>query len=103
MSDPVPAPKLATHPKGQELLKKLDDLEKALLAQDPKMPGHLKEIHKYLIGFEELAHLLSEDQIAKIVQGQQIVVGEKLAEETKSGKGPGNRKGKNGESISESL
>lgn len=73
------------HPKLKELLPKLDALEKALLANDPKMPGHLKEIHKYLIQFEELAHLLSETDIAKILDAQQKIVGIKLAEETKKG------------------
>lgn len=71
------------HPKLPELLPKLAALEEALLVNDPKMPGHLKEIHKYLIGFEELSHLLSEDQIAVILEGQQRKLGVMLTEETK--------------------
>lgn len=73
------------HPKLEEFLPKLDMLEKSLLANDPKMPGHLREIHAYLIQYEELAHLLSEEQIAVILDGQQKKLGVILAEETKKG------------------
>lgn len=81
------------HPKLLELEPKLAALEAALLAADPKMPTHLREIHSYLIQFEELAHLLTEDQIAIILDAQQRKVGIILAEETKKGRGP-NAKGK---------
>lgn len=81
------------HPKLLELLPKLEALEQALLSSDPKMPGHLKEIHKYLIQFEELAHLLTEDQIAIILDGQQRQVGIKLADETKTKSKTGKIKG----------
>lgn len=74
------------HPKLAELEPKLKALEDALLSADPKMPQHLKEIHKYLIQFEELAHLLTEEQMAVIVDGQQRIVGIKLADETKKQK-----------------
>lgn len=82
-----------THPKLAELLPKLAALEAALLAADPQMPVHLKEIHRYLIQYEELAHLLSEEQIAVILEGQQRRVGIVLAQETK--KGTGNSSSKN--------
>lgn len=75
------------HPKLKELLPKLDALEAALLAADPKFPTHLKEIHGYLIQYEELAHLLSEQQIAIILEGQQKKLGVILAEETTKTKG----------------
>lgn len=84
MSETLPADVLAKHPKLAELLPKLDTLKKSLDDKDPKMPQHLKEIHKYLIQFEELAHLLSEEQIAIILSGQQIQVGVVLAAETKA-------------------
>lgn len=80
-----------THPKLAELLPKLDALQAALLAADPKMPQHLREIHNYLIQFEELAHLLKEDQIAVILSAQQKKLGIMLAEETKKGTGGGSR------------
>lgn len=81
------------HPKLQELLPKLDALEASLLANDPKMPVHLKEIHKYLLQFEELSHLLSEEQIATILDAQQRKLGVVLAEETKGKKGSSKIKG----------
>lgn len=75
------------HPKLKELLPKIDALGAALVANDPKMPTHLKEIHTYLIQFEELAHLLSEEQIAVILSAQQKKLGIILADETKNNKG----------------
>ncbi len=62
----------AKTPQHQQLLERLSFLENALLSQDPMMPKHLAEIHKLLISYEELAHLLSEDEIAKIMQAQQV-------------------------------
>ena len=70
------------HPKLKELMPKLAALEQSLLDADPKMPLHLKEIHKHLIQYEELAHLLTEDQIAVILEGQQKKLGVILANET---------------------
>lgn len=81
---PSSSPVVLEHPKLKELLPKLDALAAALVAKDPKMPTHLKEIHKYLIQFEELSHLLSEEKIAVILQGQQVQVGVVLAAETKA-------------------
>lgn len=80
-------PVIVEHPKLKELLPKLDALEQALLAADPKFPTHLKEIHGYLIQFEELAHLLTEQQIAVILEGQQKKLGIILAQETTKTKG----------------
>lgn len=83
----------AENPKLKELLPKLDALEQALVDNDPKMPVHLKEIHKYLIQFEELSHLLKEEQIAVILEAQQRKLGVVLAEETKTKKPSGKIKG----------
>jgi hypothetical protein len=80
------------HPKLAELLPKLKQVEDALLAADPKLPNHLKEIHKYLIQFEELAHLLSEEQISVIMDAQQKVTGIRLAQETAKGTGKASAK-----------
>ena len=81
------------HPKLLELLPKLDALEKSLLTADPMMPVHLKEVHKYLIQFEELSHLLTEDQISIILEGQQKKLGVLLAAETAKTKGSTKIKG----------
>lgn len=60
-------------PQYQALQQRLGFLEESLTTQDPLMKGHLKEIHKMLVQHEELVHLLSEDEIAKIMQGQQVI------------------------------
>lgn len=89
-TNPTPGtefPTPAQHPKLLELLPKLSALETALLAKDPKMPEHLREIHKYLIQFEELAHLLNEEQIAVILRGNQVQTGVILAAETTKTRG----------------
>jgi hypothetical protein len=74
------------HPQLKELLPKMQKLEAALLANDPQMANYLKDIHKHLIQYEELAHLLSEDQIAVILEGQQKKIGVILAAETTKSK-----------------
>lgn len=82
----IPSPVPPAHPKLAELEGKLSQLEASLLANDPKMPTHLREVHAYLIQFEELSHLLKEEQIAVILDGQQRKVGIILAEETTKAK-----------------
>lgn len=52
-------------------LQRLELLHKALLERDPMMPNHLLEIHKQLITYEELVHLLTDEQIGIIMQAQQ--------------------------------
>lgn len=69
------------------LLPKLTALEQALLDRDPKMPTHLREIHKSLVQYEELSHLLTEEQIGIIVSAQCQQVSVTLAQETKASKG----------------
>ena len=69
------------------ILGQLTSLENALKTNDPKMPEHLKNIHKTLIQYEELSHLLSEEQIAVIVEGNQRKLGILLAAETTATKG----------------
>lgn len=62
-----------TSPQQDQIMQRLSFLEQALADQDPRMKDHLKEIHKLLITHEELVHLLKEEEIAKIMQGQQII------------------------------
>lgn len=61
---------------------RLTALEQALLAQDPLMPTHLKAIHKQLIEFPELVHLLKPEDWGKVMQAQQQYTKVKLVEET---------------------
>jgi hypothetical protein len=71
-----------THPKLLGLQEKIKHLQNLLLADDPKMPGHLRAIHGELIQYEELSHLLNEDEIAIILDAQQKKMGITLAAET---------------------
>lgn len=64
---------------------RLHDLEAALLAKDPMMPTHLAEIHKAMIAHEEIVHLLTDEEISKIMAAQQAHVNVSLVATT-SGK-----------------
>lgn len=70
---------LEAHPTGMRCLQKLQAIEEALLANDPAMKTHLAEIHKTLIQYEELVHLLSNDQIATVMKAQQKLTDTALA------------------------
>jgi len=83
---------IPTHPQMPSVLEKIEILRISLLTADPKMPEHLKAIHRTLVQYEELSHLLSEEQIATILDGAQRKLGIILAAETtatKPGKGKG--------------
>ena len=60
---------------------RLDHIEKHLLMQDPLLPVHLGAIHTTLIQHEELVHLLSDDDIRKLVKGQEKHSGVQLVKE----------------------
>lgn len=59
------------NPAHELLLQKLAAVEEALASGDPRMKDHLKESHRLLIQHEELVHLLSNDEIAKLMAAQQ--------------------------------
>jgi hypothetical protein len=63
-------------------MQRLGYLEECLIAQDPKMKDHLREIHKLMISHEELVHLLPDSEIAKIMTGQQIITNTTLVAAT---------------------
>lgn len=65
-----------------QILQRLGYLQEAMLAQDPQIKNHLKEIHRLMITHEELVHLLSDDEIAKIMGAQQIVTNTTLVAAT---------------------
>lgn len=78
-------PKLdAANPIHFELMDRLAQLEAALLARDPMMKTHLGAIHKQLVQYEELVHLLSDEEIGKIVGAQQQHTNTALAAEVSS-------------------
>lgn len=78
----------AAIPDHKELLERLTKLEDALLAKDPMMKVHLGSIHAHLIQYEELVHLLKDEEISVMMQAQQIHTNVILvsAATTKSGK-----------------
>lgn len=53
-----------------DVFSRIDAIESELLKKDPQLPTHLAAIHKTLIQYEELAHLLSDDQIKILFKGQ---------------------------------
>lgn len=60
-----------TNPVHQDFLQRLADLETALLIRDPLMKTHLGVIHKTMISHEEIANLLTVEEISKIMSAQQ--------------------------------
>jgi hypothetical protein len=44
----------------------------APVSRDPAMKGHLLEIHRTLIQYEELVHLLRDEEIGVLMAAQQI-------------------------------
>mgnify|MGYP003533419771 FL=1 len=52
-----------------------------LIQQDPLLPTHLAAIHSSLIQYEELVHLLSDEEIKTFVAGNVRHSGIKLNEE----------------------
>ena len=69
------------------LQQKLSLLEESLLSQDPRIKEHLGEIHKLMIGYEELVHLLTDEEIGKIMLAQQGVTNTTLVAATTGSKG----------------
>lgn len=59
---------------------KIEEIEQLMLARDPMLAGHLQSIHKSLAPYEELVHLLSDEQIKKLIAGQMQVTGTVLTQ-----------------------
>ncbi len=60
---------------ANDTFQKIADIEAILLANDPLLPGHLAAIHRNLNRYEELNHLLTDEQIHKLIKGQSQVTG----------------------------
>lgn len=67
----------------QQVLDELAKLEQLLEARDPAIKGHLQAIHKNLIQYEELVHLLTDEEISVLMAGQQIQTDTTLLVEAK--------------------
>jgi hypothetical protein len=62
---------------------RIANLEQAMLKQDPLLAGHCKAIHTELTKYEELVHLLDDDQIRQIIVAQTQVTGTILVTKVK--------------------
>lgn len=58
-----------------DVFQKIEDIEGIMLRSDPNLLGHLASIHRHLTKFEELNHLLTDEQIHKLIKGQSQVTG----------------------------
>jgi len=54
-----------------EVMTRITAIEDTMLKQDPQLPTHLKVVHKQLQEYEELAHLLTPEQIGVLMKGFQ--------------------------------
>lgn len=61
-----------TNPVHVNFLQRLSDLEAAFLARDPLMRTHLKVIHTTMMDYEEIANLLTVQEISQIMAAQQV-------------------------------
>jgi hypothetical protein len=48
----------------------LEHLKERLHEIDPELPNHMRSIHKNLRAYDELAHLLSDEEIRIILQSE---------------------------------
>jgi hypothetical protein len=66
---------------------RLAAIKEKLLEQDPMLPVHLSAIHSAVIQYEELVHILKDEDIKVLMAAQQKHVGVVLGDEiTKSSK-----------------
>ncbi len=73
------------------VMERLEKVQAGLLRNDPELSTHLKVIHKQLSEYEELAHLLTPEQIGVLMKGFQQMTSISLITEkakTPSKKGP---------------
>ena len=66
-------------PSASELDRNVLELQEALLARHPRMPGLLREIHTALRAQPENVTLLNEEQISVIVNGLKVQTGVEFA------------------------
>lgn len=81
---------------------RLGHIEANMLKQDPLLPVHLGAIHTTLIQHEELVHLLSDEDIRKLIAGQQKHAGTQLVKEATTKK-TAPKSVPRGQSISDEL
>ena len=65
------------------IINKIAELSQALEENNPSIGTYVKDIHRNLLQFPELVHILQPAQVQTIVKGIELVNGEKIAEEAK--------------------
>ena len=65
------------------IIEKIASLSQALEESHPSIATYVKDIHRNLLQFPELVHILKPEQVQVIVKGIEQVNGEKIAEDTK--------------------
>lgn len=65
----------------------LASLEQALIAKDPMMPQHLRQSHSLLIQYPETVNLLSDEEIARLIDAAEIHTKTEIVKAAASGKG----------------
>jgi hypothetical protein len=69
------------------VLERMTKIEESMTRADPELPTHLKVILKHMQEYEELAHLLTPQQIGVLMQGFQKHSGIQLVAEAAAKKG----------------
>ena len=64
----------------------MGSLEQALLAKDPQMPQHLRNIHALLISYPETVHLLDDSEIARIIDAAEVHTKTEIVKASAAGK-----------------
>ena len=65
------------------IISKIEELSQALEESNPSIATYVKDIHRNLLQFPELVHILKPEQVQVIVKGVEQVNGEKIAEDAK--------------------
>ena len=65
------------------IMGKIVALSQALELSHPSIATYVKDIHRNLLQFPELIHILKPEQVQTIVKGIEQVNGEKIAEDAK--------------------
>lgn len=84
-SDTIPADIMA------RLDTSLASLEASLLAKDPMMPQHLRNIHSVLISYPETVTLLEDNEIARIIDAAEVHTKTEIVKAVAKGKSSGGR------------
>lgn len=70
----------------------MSKLESSLLSADPDMPTHLRESHKLLVTYGDVASILTDQQIHSLIQAAEIWTDTKITTtKEKSTKAASNR------------